>query len=58
MERRILDTIPANPTVVPYHLQILQLFRFRSNGDSLGPPEDAWGAEYVIKHDYSAQGHS
>ena len=26
MECRILNTIPTNPTVVPYHLQTLQLF--------------------------------
>ena len=60
----LLPTILTNPTVVPYHLQTLQLFppNWKSRlsctsarGDSLGLPEGAWSAEYSIKHDYSAQ---
>ena len=46
----MLDTIPTNPTVVPYHLQTLQLFP-----RSCGLPERAWSAEYLIKHDNSPE---
>ena len=34
----------TNPTVVPYR-----------SAQSPSPPESAWIAEYLIKHDYSAQ---
>ena len=47
---RMLDTIPTNPTVVPYRLQALQLFP-----RSCGLPAGAWSAEYSIKQDYAAQ---
>ena len=41
----MLDTIPANPTVLPYHLQTLQLLP-----RSCGLPEGAWSAEYSIQY--------